>query len=300
MQDDVLAIVDAANNVVGNYTYDAWGKVLSVTGEIAEINPIRYRGYYYDTETGLYYLNSRYYDPEIGRFVNADGELSGNGGSILGYNLFAFCFNNPINMEDSMGQWPKWLSGALNIVSGVAQMVAGAALGVFTSWTGIGAVAAGFLIINGAAMASKGVGQIVNSVTKSNVMREDNIVRTGVKKVGQAIGGKTGAKVAGSVYDIAAVAANLHAGKVGLQQAGLAPIRVNINRVLNNPADEFVSCGPAPGVIGNYCRSIPANGYGKIYVTQLPNGFYQIANGHHRVAALKNLGEDTIKIFLTK
>ena len=64
--------------------------------------------------------------------------------------------------------------------------------------------------------------------------------------------------------------------------------------------DEFVTCGPAPGVISDYCRSIPLNGYGKIYATQLPNGFYQLANGHHRVAALRSLGKETIKIFLTK
>lgn len=64
--------------------------------------------------------------------------------------------------------------------------------------------------------------------------------------------------------------------------------------------DEFVTCGPAPGVISDYCRSIPLNGYGKIYATQLPDGFYQLANGHHRVAALRSLGKETIKIFLTK
>ena len=108
MQDDVLAIVDAANNVVGSYTYDAWGKVLSATGDIAQINPIRYRSYYYDTETGWYYLQSRYYDPEIGRLVSADGELAGVGGEIRGYNLFSYCMNDPVNMSDEEGNWPSW------------------------------------------------------------------------------------------------------------------------------------------------------------------------------------------------
>ena len=100
--------------------------------------------------------------------------------------------------------------------------------------------------------------------------------------------------------DVSGVAAGLYAGNVGLQQTGSAPIKVNINNVLNNPIDEFVTCGPAPGVISDYCRSIPLNGYGKIYATQLPNGFYQLADGHHRVAALRSLGKKTIKIFLTK
>ena len=304
LQGDVIGLYDSSLNSVVQYTYDSWGKLLSVTGSLAETvgkaNPFRYRGYYYDSETELYYLNSRYYDPEVGRFINADGEISDVGGDALEYNLFAYCFNNPTNMDDPIGQWPKWLTGALNVVSGAAQMAAGAALGAFTSWTGIGAVAAGFLIVNGAATATQGIGQIVNGVSKSKVMREDNVVRTGTKKVGKAVGGKKGEKLAGVIYDSAAVAANLYAGKVGLQQTGLAPIKVNIDKILNNPLDEFVTCGPAPGVISDYCHSIPLNGYGKIYATQLPNGFYQLANGHHRVAALRSLGKETIKIFLTK
>ena len=303
LQGDITGIRKADGWDAASYSYDAWGNPTGIYDDyttLATLNPFRYRGYFYDEETGFYLTGTRYYDPEIGRFINADGEISDVGGNILGYNLFAYCFNNPVNMDDPTGQWPKWLTGALNVVSGVAQMAAGAALGAFTSWTGVGAVAAGFLIVNGAATATQGIGQIVNDVTKTNVLREDNIVRTAVKDVGRAIGGDTGAKIAGGAYDVAAVAANLYAGKVGLQQTGLAPIKVNINKVLNNPMDEFVTCGPAPGVISDYCRLIPLNGYGKIYATQLPNGFYQLANGHHRVAALKSLGKETIKIFLTK
>ncbi|OQA48534.1 MAG: tRNA(Glu)-specific nuclease WapA precursor [Firmicutes bacterium ADurb.Bin300] len=223
VQGDVIGIYDSTGTVVVEYTYDAWGKPNSVTGSLAStigvINPLRYRGYYYDDETGFYYLQSRYYDPETGRFLNADGELAGVGESVQGYNLFAYCHNNPVNMSDPDGNWPKWLTGALNVVSGALQMAAGAALGATVGWTGVGAVAAGFLIVNGAATATQGVGQIVNDVTKSNVMREDNIVRTGVKSVGKEIGGKTGEKVAGFAYDTAVVAANLYAGKVGLEKS---------------------------------------------------------------------------------
>ena len=74
LQGDVVAIVDATGNAVVSYAYDAWGNILSVTGSMAdtlgESNPLRYRGYVYDNETELYYLQSRYYDPEIGRFIN--------------------------------------------------------------------------------------------------------------------------------------------------------------------------------------------------------------------------------------
>ena len=74
------------------------------TGNFAIVNPFRYRGYYYDTESGLYYLQSRYYDPTTGRFVNADSfEYLGASGDIIGYNLFAYCENNPVKMFDSKG-----------------------------------------------------------------------------------------------------------------------------------------------------------------------------------------------------
>ena len=309
LQGDVVAMYDDAGKWLGGYTYDAWGNcVTTVSADantqernmVTSYNLFRYRGYYWDYETGYYYLQSRYYDPGIGRFINADGQMPSVGGDIRGYNLFAYCFNNPVNMDDPTGNWPKWLSGALNVVGGALQVAAGATLGATVGWTGFGAVAAGFLIINGTATAVQGVGQIVNHVTNSNVMREDNIVRTGVQAVGRAIGGDTGAEIAGGAYDVAVVAASLYAGKVGLQQAGKLPIRVNINKVVNNPLDEFVTIGPADGVIQQYCRTIPQSGYGKIYATRLGNGLYQIANGHHRVAALRALGYETIKIFLTK
>ena len=111
-------------------------------------------------------------------------------------NLFAYCENGPVNMNDPTGEWPEWLSGALNVVGGTMQVAAGAALGATVSWTGFGTVAAGFLIVNGTATASQGIGQILNDVTNSKVMREDNIVRTGVQEVGRAIVGDTGAKIA--------------------------------------------------------------------------------------------------------
>ena len=106
-QGDVIGILDSSGNRVVTYTYDSWGSPLSVTGSLASTvgqkNPIRYRGYYYDTETGLYYLQSRYYDPVVGRFLNADGLLGANG-DLMSYNLFAYCSNNPVNMSDPTGE----------------------------------------------------------------------------------------------------------------------------------------------------------------------------------------------------
>ena len=98
------------------YIYDAWGNILTATGTMAQINPLRYRGYYYDTETGLYYVSSRYYDPEIGRWINADDAIAGVGGDIRGYNLFAYCMNDPVNMSDHTGHWPQWIKNAASAV----------------------------------------------------------------------------------------------------------------------------------------------------------------------------------------
>ena len=102
LQGDVMYIVDGVGHELASYQYDPYGKVISATGALAEINPLRYRGYVYDTETKFYYLQSRYYDPELGRFINADAYTS-TGQGILGNNMFAYCLNNPVVLADSSG-----------------------------------------------------------------------------------------------------------------------------------------------------------------------------------------------------
>ena len=112
-QGDVKYIVSSSGVPQCEYVYDAWGnhRILSAAGEditdnaqyansISHINPFRYRGYYYDTETGFYYLNSRYYDPQVRRFINADDPSvpSGEQSTVFGgLNLYAYCYNDPIN-----------------------------------------------------------------------------------------------------------------------------------------------------------------------------------------------------------
>lgn len=102
LQGDVVKIVNASGTSQAEYSYNVWGQVISATGTLAAVNPIRYRGYYYDVESGFYYLKSRYYDPEICRFINADG-LASTGQGFLGTNMFAYCNNNPVNNKDPNG-----------------------------------------------------------------------------------------------------------------------------------------------------------------------------------------------------
>ena len=119
LQGDVVKLVEHRFSgrvynliTVAKYTYDAWGKPLSTTGgegnsvantHIAKLNPLRYRGYYFDMETGFYYLQSRYYDPTLRRFINADSYQS-TGTGFLGYNMFAYCENNPVLNHDPDGR----------------------------------------------------------------------------------------------------------------------------------------------------------------------------------------------------
>ena len=104
-QGDVTGLVSASGTRVVTYTYDAWGNLLATTGSLAatlgEQNPLRYRGYVYDTETGLYYLQSRYYNPGWGRFINVDSLIDNRG--VHTQNVFAYCGNNPVNHVDSDG-----------------------------------------------------------------------------------------------------------------------------------------------------------------------------------------------------
>jgi len=109
---DIEVIYNADGTLHARYDYDAYGKILSVTAPdgtnitapyaIANLNPLRYRSYVYDKETGLYYLQSRYYDPVTCRFINADAYMS-TGQGITGNNMFAYCNNNPVNYSDPAG-----------------------------------------------------------------------------------------------------------------------------------------------------------------------------------------------------
>ena len=260
---------------------------------IGNINPIRYRSYYFDTETGLYYLQTRYYDPQIGRFINIDDISYLEPEAINGLNLYAYCGNNPVMRVDPDGNaWWHWLIGvgiivacaALTVVTAGGFAAAGTAFAsVLTATVAPTALSAVFAGATIGAMAIGTAGMIIGGMSGENGWSWENASQGFM--IGSIAGAIVGGAWGGTHY--------------ALQNAGKMAIRTNVNNLANNPLDEFVTIGPRDGGISNYVRSISQTGdYGQIFASKLSNGMYQIANGHHRVAALRQLGYKFVNIFL--
>jgi len=199
VQGDIIGIHNKSAGIVASYIYDSWGKLISIkdqngadvtnnTAHVGYKNPYRYRGYRYDTESGLYYLKSRYYNPDWGRFINADS-FGGEVGALLSHNVFAYCMNNPINLSDPSGYWSilSWLSdiydSVVDVVQDVVDFVQGVGAGIGESLTAglyespytpnnemsysLGKIAGDAVstIASGAATFTGGVGSIITAPT---------------------------------------------------------------------------------------------------------------------------------------
>ena len=159
---DVTEIYNEAGTLVGKYSYTVFGECRVETNEggIAEKNPIRYRGYYYDEETDFYYLKTRYYDPEIGRFITIDDVTYLASDTINGLNLYAYCGNNPVMYIDPEGTWSwKGFWNVLGAIGVIIAVTAGVVLtaGAFAFVAGGFAVAAGITTAATAATIVQGV-----------------------------------------------------------------------------------------------------------------------------------------------
>jgi len=160
LQGDVVAILDSTGAAVVTYTYDAWGNVLTTGGSMSSTlglrNPLRYRGYVYDEETELYYLQSRYYNPEWGRFLNADSLLCTD--TPVGCNLYTYCLNNPVKMKDAGGHLTSAAIAGI-VISGIIGGIAAAANSV-AAGKDVWEVAANFLIGVGVGAATATVAAV--------------------------------------------------------------------------------------------------------------------------------------------
>ena len=181
IQGDVLAIMDNTGAEIVQYVYDAWGNHKTLVLEngaytatptteisqaylrIANFNPYRYRSYYYDVETGLYYLNTRYYDSEVGRFINADDVSNVEAEEINGLNLYAYCLDNPVMLTDDNGnvpKWLKWLGVAALAVLSVALIATGVGAAFAAAATTVAATATTLTVVASVSVGM-GIGGIV-------------------------------------------------------------------------------------------------------------------------------------------
>ncbi len=204
-QSDIVKLIDKTGATVVEYRYDSWGKLLSTSGSLASTlgknNPFRYRGYVFDEETGFYYLQSRYYNPEVGRFISSDVLLS-TGQGVLGHNAYAYCGNNPIVREDTNGyDWWHWLiAGAVVAATAVACVVTcgGAAAAItavtlvsngFAAATTSATVAAGIFIGTSTALACNTMAAVAESGSVEDFMDQGDWLTVASTVSGGVCGG---------------------------------------------------------------------------------------------------------------
>jgi len=203
LQGDIVAVYSETGTKLIAYTYDAWGNFSTTyynggASTTATYNPFRYRGYYYDVELGFYYLNSRYYDPAIGRFINPDDvSLLGANGDFPSLNLYAYCGNNPVARADDGGEF--W-----NIVIGA---VVGAAVNAVTT-------AVNSYLTNGSIdWESVGISAAVGAIS-------GGVAATGLSAITQAAI-TAGASAVGSVFtDLHSMSKNSDLNEITLQEVG--------------------------------------------------------------------------------
>ena len=196
---NIIHIIDKYGNIKVTYKYDAYGKVVKEEGnsELIEINSYLYKGYYYDKETSLYYCNSRYYDPEVKRFISIDDISYLDLETIGGINLYSYCYNNPVNYIDPDGHAPKWWQ---SILIGVGVIAVAALVTAAIVYTGGGA-AAFFAATGQAALGGLKIAAVVG-VTAGIVRAGRTAIEGGdIGDVGKSLVlGFSDGFLAGSVY----------------------------------------------------------------------------------------------------
>lgn len=237
LQGDIVGLLDSTGALVVEYKYDAWGKPISTTGNLADTlgkrNPFRYRGYIYDEETGLYYLRSRYYNPETGRFINAD-VIMGQTEALLTNNVYVYCCNNPLRMIDDNGNWPSFgnlltaafiavttivVAAAVVTTAGAAGAAVGVAAGMYLGTSTATSVAIGTAATVGAycvagGVVACGVNDVAEQVTGTNVIA-NTIGSDEYEAIRYGLYGVAGASIATSNYGYESPRKKVSVEKVG-------------------------------------------------------------------------------------
>ncbi|WP_346938613.1 RHS repeat-associated core domain-containing protein [uncultured Clostridium sp.] len=288
-QTDIIGILDSNGTQVVSYTYDTWGKLISITGDkaLGEKNPYRYRGYRYDIETGYYYLQSRYYNPEIGRFINADA-LGGNVGALLSHNIFAYCNNNPVIAKDPSGFRPIYTQGketaAMRDASYEAMAKAASSISnrLSSISTSTSKSSSGFIMSVGTAVADSVIGsKIASKLGAFSKYREwtynpsDYIYKLKLNKTGKALNVLKGVgavtvgitsiqtfnnirkgEIYGAVVDLGATVAGVG---VGWGASFLASAAIATFSLVGAPAIAVTALGVGAGILGSYVISLGAD-----------------------------------------
>jgi len=249
--------------IIGEYLYDAWGNHYKVDAntssntdkELMNNNPFRYKGYYYDVETQLFYCNSRYYSPELCRWISPDSIEYLDPQSINGLNLYCYCYNNPISYSDPSGnlpQWAEWLIGGALVVGAIALTIATAGVGDLLAAALGGSLLAtiGSGVVVGAAVGTVS-GMMINAGTQLITKGTENFSWSEFGKsawTGAVAGGIAGGLFAGIKY-------GLSAGKIANSVSGLNKAKTRLNNVFK-PLRNVKSLANAPFSGANMAKTV--------------------------------------------
>ena len=261
LQGDVVQIIDANGVMQAEYVYSPWGEIISAEGDLAEINPLRYRGYYYDSETGFYYLRSRYYDPENHRFINADTYASTDSGDAISCNMFAYCQNNPVMLGDENGEIAGWLvraivGAAVGAVAGAISALAtgGSAKDVLIS-AGVGAVTGAIVGGTGSLEAGKIVGRAVASAINGGYTYYS------ARKAGASVGGAALAAGASAAISYGTASLSALAGD-DLLVSTVSDLNIGLGGALTSSSITVLSTKCLPDKSGKSSSNTPVRSQG--------------------------------------
>ena len=234
LQGDVVGILDNGGNLVVEYKYDAWGRSISITGLLAATlgkrNPFRYRGYNYDEESGLYYLRSRYFNPLVGRFVNADCLVSP---VLLKGNVFAYCVNEPVSKCDESGQDSR--NALLDLVVAIVDVIYQVAKAVVPEKITSEKAQKHLNSLMGEGYSSGMAGRFYGSSGAAKITTAEMNIRNGVVA---AIDGIAVAYVTKNIFDPVKVVSKLHP-KLEYVAAGTAAVIDSPLKMMFNVRDGY-------------------------------------------------------------